>query len=138
MFNREELLAVKGTPLQPNPSGDDQRIRTKMVPGIANPVVMGDPVTTQDIKEETGGRRPFYFMRHEVRAVASKIGYTEGCHGCRAVKNDFVSRPTHTLECRARMEPEMKKSAKGSHVVWNTTRVCKQGLRRLTGESLNI
>ena len=52
-------------------------------------------------------------MRDEVRAVAARIGYTDKCPGCRAVKNNFVSRPTHSAECRARMEPEMRKSARG-------------------------
>merc|ERR1712026_378405 len=34
-WNKEEVLAVKGTPLQPNPESEDARIRTKMVPGLA-------------------------------------------------------------------------------------------------------
>ena len=78
MFNRDELLAVKGTPLQPNPESEDNKIRTKLVPGVANNEVLGDPVTQQDVKAELEQHRPFYFMRTEVRAVASKIGYTEG------------------------------------------------------------
>ena len=113
MFNREELLAVKGTPLQPNRDSDEAKIRTKLVPGVASNVVVGDPVTQQDVKAEMEVHRPFYFMRSEVRKVADKIGYTEGCPGCRAVKHDFSSRPPHSSECRLRMEPEMQKSARG-------------------------
>ena len=49
MFNKDELLDVKGTPLQPNPERDDNTIRTKLVPGVANAEVLGGPVTKQDI-----------------------------------------------------------------------------------------
>ena len=49
-----------------------------------------------------------------MREVADRIGYTEGCPGCRAVKRNLVSRPVHTPTCRARMEPEMQKSARGA------------------------
>ena len=54
MFNKEELLAVKGTPLQPNPESSEMKITTKMMPGVANPEIMGDPVTSQDVKAELG------------------------------------------------------------------------------------
>ena len=114
MWNKKEVLAVRGTPLQPHPNSDDNRIRTKMIPGLATTEVIGDPVTAQDIKEEVGGGRPFYFMRADVKIVASKIGYTDNCAGCRAVRLGFTSRPPHSLECRARMEPEMKKLPRGN------------------------
>ena len=35
MWNREEVLGVRGTPLQPNPNNEDNRIKTKMIPGLA-------------------------------------------------------------------------------------------------------
>ena len=77
MWNREEVLAVKGTPLQPNPENDDGRIRTKLVPGLATTEIIGDPITAQEVKAEVGEQRSYYFMRADVKIVASKIGYTD-------------------------------------------------------------
>ena len=59
----EEVLSVKGTPLQPNPGQSDSRIKTRMEPGLSVPVVMGDPVTTQDVARAVGEQRPFYMLR---------------------------------------------------------------------------
>ena len=82
-FSEEAVLAVRGTPLQPNPGEGDTRIRTRMEPGIAVPEVIGDPVTKEDIREEMGEQIPFYLTR------ASVIGYTKGCPGCRATELNF-------------------------------------------------
>ena len=35
-YNKEELLGVTGTPLQPNPGEGDQRIRTRMEMHLRN------------------------------------------------------------------------------------------------------
>ena len=53
LIDREAWLAVRGTPLQPNPDGEETRSKTKMMPGVARDEVVGDPVTTQDIKAFT-------------------------------------------------------------------------------------
>ena len=53
-------------------------------------------------------------MREDVRTIASKIGYTDRCPGCRAVRLNLTSRPVHSEECHARMEPEMKKLPRAS------------------------
>ena len=58
---------------------------------MANDEVIGDPITKQDVAKELGEQRPFYFMRSEVRAVAERIGYTEGCKGCKAVRLNYTS-----------------------------------------------
>ena len=113
MWNKEAVLAVKGTPLQPNPGSEDTRIKTRMEPGVATPVVVGDPVTQQDVKAALGEQRPFYLMRADVREAAKKIGFTEGCAGCRAVRFNFSSRPTHTDAWRQRMEAEIRKTPRG-------------------------
>ena len=85
----EEVLAVRGTPLRPNPTSEDQRIRTKMDPGLSTNAVVGDPVTKEEIATEVcGSQRRFRLLRKEVRAAAERIGYTQGCPGCRAVEND--------------------------------------------------
>ena len=112
MWNREEVLAVRGTPLQPNPGSEETRIKTKMTPGLATTEIIGDPVTAQEVKAETGEKRPFYFMRSDVRTIAASIGFTSGCAGCRAVRLNLNHRPPHSDECRTRMEPEMKKLPK--------------------------
>ena len=44
MWRKEEVLAVTGTPLQPNPSSEDTRIRTKMNPGVASSEVVPCPL----------------------------------------------------------------------------------------------
>ena len=44
-WKKEEVLQVQGTPLRPNPDSEDSRIKTRMTPGLANNVVLGDPVT---------------------------------------------------------------------------------------------
>ena len=72
MWRRVEVLAVTGTPLQPNPSSEDTRIRTKMDPGLASSEIVGDPVTQQDVKAALGEQRPFYLMRTDVREAAKK------------------------------------------------------------------
>ena len=87
---------------------------TKMIPGLANTDVIGDPITKQDVAREMGEKRPFYMMRASVREVARNIGYTKDCPGCRAVENNFSSRPPHTAECHRRMEPEMRKTPRGA------------------------
>ena len=92
-WRKEELLAVRGTPLQPNPGTDDIRISTKMVPGLASEEVLGDPITKQDVAREVGEQRPFYMTRAAVREAAKTIGYSEDCAGCRAVQLNFSSRP---------------------------------------------
>ena len=104
----EALLAVQGTPLQPNPGSTDARITTRLEPGLANSEVIGDPITKQEVARELGEQRPFYFMREDVRTIALKIGYTDRCPGCRAVRLNLTSRPVHSEECHARMEPEIK------------------------------
>ena len=104
---------MTGTPLQPNPSHEDARIKTRMEPGVATPVIVGDPVTQQDVKAALGEQRPFYLMRADVREAAKKIGFTEGCAGCRAVRLNFSSRPVHTDACRRRMESEIRKTPRG-------------------------
>ena len=86
MWNRDAVLAVTGTPLQPNPGQDDTRIKTRMEPGVANEEVVGDPVTKEEVREAVGEQRPFYMMRSAVRETAEKIGYTDGCKGGRAVR----------------------------------------------------
>ena len=72
----EEIMAIRGTPLQPNPGTDDRRIRMRMEPGVANPIAMGDPVTKEEIAREVGKQHPFHMMRTDVREAAKKIGYT--------------------------------------------------------------
>ena len=105
----EEILAVRGTPLQPPPGTDDQRIRTRMEPGIANPQLIGDPVTKEEVSQELGqARHPFHLMRTDVREAAKRIGYTMNCKGCKAVELVYSSRPMHTSVCRARMECEIR------------------------------
>ena len=75
-WSKEELLAVRGTPLQPNPHSEDGRIRTRMEPGVAVGDVLGDPVTKQDIQKELGEQRRFQLTRENVKEVASRLGYT--------------------------------------------------------------
>ena len=105
---------MKGTPLQPNPGSEDGRIRTRMEPGVAVSDVIGDPVTTQEVRATLGEQRPFYLLRANVREAAKVIGYTEGCRGCKAVKCNFTSKPAHTAECRQRMEEQIQKTTRGS------------------------
>ena len=112
-WNSEEVLAVKGTPLQPNPESEDVRIRTKMVPGLATTEIVGDPVTKQDLKAQVGEQRPFYMTRANVKEAAKAIGFTDGCAGCRAVEHNYVSRPMHNEACRLRMEAEIRKTTVG-------------------------
>ena len=81
-WRKDELLGITGTPLQPNPGETDARIRTRMEPGLAVENTMGQPVTQQDVARELGQQRPFYMMRHDVRTIASRIGYTQDCKGC--------------------------------------------------------
>ena len=107
-------MKVRGTPLQPNPGRDDVHIRTRMEPGLATPTIIGDPVTRQDVAKETGEMRRFYMLSSNVKEIAKKIGYTDGCVGCRAVERGLVSKPAHSEECRRRMEPEIRKTARGA------------------------
>ena len=58
MWKKDEVLAVRGTPLQPNPEGASDRIRTRMEPGVANEEVMGDPVTKEEVEAAVGEQRP--------------------------------------------------------------------------------
>ena len=37
-WNKEQILAVRATPLQPNPGSSDDRIKTRMEPGVAQNV----------------------------------------------------------------------------------------------------
>ena len=72
------------------------------------------PVTREEVSKELNAQRPFYLTRSNIRAAAENIGYTPGCQGCRAVQNNFVSKPPHSPECRKRMEEEIKKTARGA------------------------
>ena len=72
-WDREQILSVRGTPLQPNPEGEGNRIRTRMEPGVANQEIVGDPVTKEEVREALGEQRPFYMMRSAVRETAEKI-----------------------------------------------------------------
>ena len=113
-WRHDELLAVRGSPLQPNPGNEDTRIKTRMEPGLSIQNTMGEPITKEDVAKEVGTQRPFYLMKADVREAASRIGYTPGCKGCRAVEFNFNSRPMHSTECRERMEPEIvSKSVRG-------------------------
>ena len=42
-WRKEALLAVQGTPLQPNPGAGDVRIHTNMDPGVAKEGTIGEP-----------------------------------------------------------------------------------------------
>ena len=96
-WNHDEVMKVRGSPLQPNPGSNDVTIRTKMAPGVADDRVVGDPVTKEEVAKEIGRRRhPFYLMRADVREVVKKIGYTLGCKGCKATELNYTSRPMHT------------------------------------------
>ena len=72
-------MAVRGTPLQPNPGTEDQRIRTRMEPGVAVKETIGDPVTSQDVREALGEQRRFQLTIANVKEAALNIGYTENC-----------------------------------------------------------
>ena len=74
-WSQEELLQVRGTPLQPNPGRDDVHIRTRMEPGLAVPTIIGDPVTRQDVAKETGEMRRIYMLRSNVKEIPKRIGY---------------------------------------------------------------
>ena len=89
MWRKDELLSVRGTPLLPNPGRDDSRIMTKMIPGLANTDVIGDPITKQEVAREMGEKRLFYLLKDTVREAAKVIGYTKGCVGCRSVEMGF-------------------------------------------------
>ena len=63
-WRHDEVMGVRGTPLQPNPGSEDSRIKTKMSPGVAEDRIVGDPVTKEEVAREMGeDRRPFYLMR---------------------------------------------------------------------------
>ena len=111
----EELLAVRGTPLNPNPDANDSRVRTRMEPGVANDQIVGDPVTKEDVSAELGtSRHPFHLMRKDVREAAKVIGFTRNCKGCKAVELGYTSRPMHSDECRPRMEEQIRKTTRGA------------------------
>ena len=51
-WNKEQILAVRGTPLQPNPGSSDDRVKTRMEPGVAQNVIIGEPVTKEEVAKE--------------------------------------------------------------------------------------
>ena len=89
-WRKDALMAVRGTPLQPNPGANDVRIHTCMNPGLAQQSTMGEPVTRQELRKELGETRRFQLLRRDVRAAAKVIGYTPNCPGCKGVVNNLA------------------------------------------------
>ena len=96
-WRHDDVMSVRGTPLQPNPGSGDSQIKTKMSPGVADERVVGDPVTKEEVAREMGeSRHPFHLMRKDVQEICKRIGYTSGCKGCKAAELNYNSRPVHT------------------------------------------
>ena len=81
-WQKEAVLSVQGTPLQPNPGVNDVRIHTCMNPGVAIEGTIGEPVTRDEVRKELGETRRFQLLRTDVRKAAEKIGFTKDCPGC--------------------------------------------------------
>ena len=54
-WNRDALLEVKGSPLLPNPGQNDNRIHTRMDPGISMESNLHEPITKEEVAREMGG-----------------------------------------------------------------------------------
>ena len=97
-WRKEALMAVQGTPLQPNPGANDVRIHTCMNPGVAQETTQGEPVTREEVRKELGQTRRFQLLRKDVKEIASRIGYTPDCPGAKQ-----QSMTTHRDLCTQRL-----------------------------------
>ena len=70
-------------------------------------------MTREEVRSELGETRRFQLLRKDVKEIASRIGYTPDCKGCKGVEHDYASRAMHSETCRSRMEAEMKKTPRG-------------------------
>ena len=72
-WRRDELLSIRGTPLQPHPGSDDTRIRTRLEPGLADDRIIGDPVTKEDVSRELGTGTPSYENRCSISGAENRL-----------------------------------------------------------------
>ena len=97
-WNGQAILEMKGTPARPNPNmlGSDVPINIQMQMEAGVP----DEVSPPRSEEKT---RRLYLKQEDFE----NHGYTEGCEGCRRLRNGGMAPRAHTDLCRTRVEVQL-------------------------------
>ena len=108
-WDREWLLRVAGTELQPNPGESDIRIRVRLNPMVDHDISMPAP---EPAPPRTRGVKLF-------ESDFWAAGFTDGCRGCDLISCGSKQSKVHNPECRRRMEQYMAESADGRRRLQN-------------------
>ena len=108
-WDREWLLRLAGTELQPNPGESDVRIRVRL-----NPIVDHD-VPIQAPEPAPPRTRGVKLLESDFWAA----GFTDGCRGCELISCGSKQSKVHNQECRRRMEQYLAESADGRRGLQN-------------------
>ena len=108
-WDREWLLRVAGTELQPNPGESDVRIRARLNPMVDHDISMPAP---EPAPPRTRGVKLF-------ESDFWAAGFTDGCRGCDLISCGSKQSKVHNPECRRRMEQHLAESADGRRRLQN-------------------
>ena len=102
-WDRDWLLRVTGTEIQPNPGEFDTRIAVRLDPSVAHDVAMPRP---EPAPPRTRGVKLF-------EGDFWAAGFTDHCRGCELIGQGSTQHKVHSPACRRRMEEYLATSADG-------------------------
>ena len=102
-WDRDWLLRVTGTEIQPNPGESDARIPVRLDPRVMHDIEMPRP---EPAPPRTRGVKLF-------EGDFWAAGFTDHCRGCELIGQGSALHKVHTPACRRRMEEHLATSADG-------------------------
>jgi len=106
-WDKDTVLSITQTSLQPYPESDEFRVKTRITPGLAAEGANVPPVVEQSLRAGLLGHA------YLTRADFETNGHTDGCRGCRGIL-EYCGRSSNDSEhCRRRMENLLRGTRQG-------------------------
>lgn len=107
-WERDKVLAIRATVVQPNPGQHDMRIRTH----LREPLPPRPPLVAQP-SEGNHDARQIYMTKADFDEGKHGAGYTDGCSRCSKMRLGLPVAGAHSAECRTHMQNTLPKLLQG-------------------------